>query len=119
MAAGRGSVSYEGLGKAIMRRLESHRGRARAIPRQVIEDELGPFVDYKDVDRAFRKAYSQLPICSCPDGLFLPQTPAEVVEFKRYLTAKSGPFVAHERVMVIYQARPELVPECGIQGELF
>ena len=112
-------MSYEGLGKAIMRFLADHRGRDRAIPRQAIEDVLSPYVPYKDVDRAFRKTYSQLPICSCPDGLFIPQTVAEVVEFKRYLNAKSGPFVAHERVMVIYQARPELVPECGIQGNLF
>jgi hypothetical protein len=44
---------------------------------------------------------------------------AEVAEFKRYLTAKSGPFVAHERVIVIYQARPELVPEFGVQMSLY
>jgi len=112
-------MTHEGLGKAIMRMLEAHRGRARAIPRQAIEDELGPLVPYRDLDRCFRKTYSKLPICSCQDGLFIPQTVAEVVEFKRYLTAKNGPFVAHERVMVIYAARPELVPDCGIQGELF
>jgi hypothetical protein len=112
-------MSYEGLGIAIMRFLSEHRGRGRAVPRQAVEDALGPFVDLKDVDRAFRKAYSQLPICSCPDGLFIPQTVAEVAEFKRYLTAKSGPFVAHERVIVIYQARPELVPEFGVQMSLY
>ena len=110
-------MSHEGLCQAIMRRLG--KGRDHAIPRAVLEDELGIFVPCKNVDREFRRAYATLPVCSCPEGLFIPETPEEVREFKEYLSkGPGGPIAAHRRVMIIYSARPELVPEFGVQQDL-
>lgn len=118
-------MSYEAIGLAILDYLNAHRhiGRDRAIPRKTIEDDLGVFVPYKDLDRAFRMAYERLPICSSAQGLFIPDVPPagviEVREFREYLMKKVGPIIAHRRVSVIYAARPELVPEFGNQMELF
>ena len=96
------------------------RGRARAIPRATIERDLHVYLprDMKDKDRFFRKMYSRLPIASCSQGLFVPQTPEEVHEFKEYMTKSWGPIRAAERVRVILAYYPHLSFSHGEQGSL-
>ena len=87
-------------------------GRGRAVSREKIKDDLEVYIpqDVKDKDRYFRDVYARQPICACAGGLYLPTTPEDVVEFKKYLTKKCGPLVAAERVKIILAYRPELCP---------
>jgi len=94
----------------VMRVMQGHKGRANAMPREVLLAELRLFRP-KFTDRECRELYSGLPICSCPEGLFLPQTVAEVEEFKAYLTkGAGGPITAHRRCATIYAFYPSLIP---------
>src|SRR4030042_5945356 len=90
-----------------------HRGKARAITREALREYLRQ-MGYDLGDRKLRRIYEKLPICSCPTGLFDPQTITEMREFRRYLKAKAIPlFVRWQRVA---QAHPELID--ARQGEL-
>ena len=93
----------------IMRIMQGCRGRANAMPRKVLLAELRLFRP-TFTDRDCRELYSGLPICSCPEGLFLPQTVAEVQDFKAYITKAWGPIQAHRRVGTILSFYPKLAP---------
>lgn len=98
------------LRNEIMRILHGHKGRENAIPREMLRDHLRLFKADLD-DRAFRKLYTSLPVCSCDAGLFLPQTVAEVVEFKAYLSdGPGGPKTAYRRVATVLSFYPKLAP---------
>jgi len=93
----------------IMRVMQGCKGRANAMPRKTLLAELRPYRP-KFTDRDCRELYSGLPICSCPEGLFLPQTVAEVQDFKAYITKAWGPIQAHRRVGTILSFYPKLAP---------
>ena len=93
----------------IMRVMQGCKGRANAMPRKTLLAELRLFRP-TFTDRDCRELYSGLPICSCPEGLFLPQTVAEVQEFKSYITKAWGPIQAHRRVGTILSFYPKLAP---------
>ena len=93
----------------VMRVMQGHRGRAAAMPRKVLLEELRLFRP-KFTDRDCRELYSGLPLCSCEDGLFLPETVAEVQEFKAYITKAWGPIQAHRRYSTIISFYPQLAP---------
>ena len=94
----------------IMRIMQGHRGRENAMPRKVLLAELRLYRP-SFTDRDCRELYSGLPLCSCPEGLFLPQTVAEVQEFKAYLSnGPGGPIAAYRRCATIYAFRPDLIP---------
>jgi hypothetical protein len=96
------------------------KGRKRATPRAVIEQDLEVFIpkELKDPDRFFRAMYARMPICTCPDGLFLPESPEEVKAFKEYMIKGWGHELAHERVKTILAFYPHLAPEYGVQQDL-
>jgi hypothetical protein len=93
----------------IMRIIQGCKGRANAMPRKVLLAELRLYRPTL-TDRDCRELYSGLPICSCEDGLFLPQTVTEVQEFKAYITKAWGPIQAHRRVGTILAFNPQLAP---------
>jgi hypothetical protein len=93
----------------IMRVMQGHKGRANAMPRKVLLAELRLFVP-KLSDHECRELYSGLPLCSCEDGLFLPQTVAEVQDFRAYITKAWGPIQAHRRYATIISFYPHLAP---------
>jgi len=93
----------------IMRVMQGCKGRANAMPRKTLLAELRLFRP-KFTDRECREFYSGLPICSCEDGLFLPQTVVEVQEFKAYIAKAWGPIQAHRRVGTILSFYPKLAP---------
>jgi len=93
----------------IMRVMQGCKGWANAMPRKVLLAELRLFRP-TFTDRDCRELYSGLPICSCPEGLFLPQTVAEVQDFKAYITKAWGPIQAHRRVGTILSFYPKLAP---------
>jgi hypothetical protein len=101
----------------LMEILQRHRGRDKAIPREKLLFELQCF-DSKLDDRRLRELYSALPVCTCPDGMFLPKTSNEVQEFKAYLAKGWGPIVADRRVKVIFAYYPSLATDTMKQGEL-
>lgn len=107
------------LSRLLMEMLQkTARGRDNAIPREEILRYLRLFKHDLD-DRACRKIYTSLPVCSCEKGLFLPETSDEVMEFKTYLTKQCGPFVADKRTKIVFAFRPELAPAHGEQMALF
>jgi len=93
----------------IMRVMQGHKGRANAMPRKLLLAELRLYRPSL-TDRDGRELYAGLPICSCEGGLFLPQTAAEVQEFKAYITKAWGPIVAYRRVATILAFYPKLAP---------
>ena len=99
----------------IMRVMQGHRGRANAMPRKVLLAELRLYRP-SFTDRDCRELYAGLPICSCEDGLFLPQTVAEVQDFKAYITKAWGPIQAHRRVGTILSFNPQLAPPAEQMG---
>lgn len=107
-------VTYAGqltdfLREEIMRVMQAHRGRAHAIPRRDLWARLSLFKPDL-TDRDMRELYSSLPICSCSEGLFLPQSVAEVLEFRDYIRKAWGPIVAHRRCATIYAFYKHLIP---------
>lgn len=93
----------------IMRVMQGHRGRDNAMSRKVLLAELRLYRPSL-TDRDCRELYSGLPLCSCSEGVFLPQTVAEVLEFKAYLNKAWGPIVAHRRCATIYAFYPKFIP---------
>jgi len=99
----------------VMRIMSGHRGRSNALSRRDLLAHLQLFRPTLS-DREMRELYSGLPICSCAEGLFLPDHQnipkgvQEVLEFKTYLTKQSGPIVAYRRCATIYAYYPKLVP---------
>ena len=94
----------------IMRVMQGHRGRASAMPRDKLWEQLKLFKPDLN-DRDFRKLYTALPVCSCSDGLFLPITAAEVLEFRDYLSkGPGGPITAWRRCATILSFYPQLAP---------
>ena len=115
------SRGFSPLDVAFMEYMNRHaRGRDRAIPRKKIEADLEVYVpqEIRDKDRLFRAVYARMPICSSPEGLFLPTSPAEVQAFKEYIAKGWGHELAYKRVRVILAHRPELCPVDEHQGEL-
>lgn len=101
-----------------MRFLESCRGREKAMPRSELLHHLQLW-EPKLCDRRMRDIYSELPVCSSPEGLFIPRTTREVLDFKEYITKAHGPILAARRVNVIYSFYPNLRPVAEVQGSLF
>jgi len=102
----------------IMRVMQGHRGRANAMPRKVLLAELRLYRP-SFTDRDCRELYSDLPLCSCEEGIFFPIYSIEVQEFRIYLEKKVGPIIAARRCNIIYAYYPNLRPNYGIQQELF
>jgi hypothetical protein len=102
------NMDIERLKIKFMEMMQAHKGRERAVPRERIFLELKIFAPDL-TDRKFRDMYSNLPICSCDVGLFLPKSPQEVQEFKEYLRKKAIPMLErYKRILAYY---PDLAPE--------
>jgi hypothetical protein len=101
----------------LMEILQHHRGRDNAIVREKLLFELQSFDPSLD-DRRFRDIYAGLPVCTCPNGMFLPKDPEEVQEFRDYLTKGWGPIVASRRVKIILAYYPGLAVPSMKQQEL-
>lgn len=107
-----------------MRILQAHRGREQAMPREKLRERLNIFNADID-DRKLRKLYVVLPICSCAEGLFIPdyvnvaKGRQEVADFKAYIAKQSGPIVAAQRVGTVLAFYPMLKPLEERQPGLF
>lgn len=110
-------MNAEFLRTRLMELLQRHPGRANAIPRDRLLADLKCY-DPKLDDRRFRDLYAGLPVCTSPDGLFLPKTPKEVQDFKAYITKGWGPILADRRVKVIMAYYPNLAASTMKQQEL-
>ncbi len=111
-------MNVEFLRRETMHFLRDCRGKEKAIPRAELLHHLQLFEE-RMTDRRMRDIYAELPIAACAEGLFVPKTSAEVVEFSNYLDRKVGPIIAARRREVIYSFYPGLRPMSEIQGELF
>jgi hypothetical protein len=91
-------------------------GRENAETRIRIEARLQNFND-----RGVRNAYSDVPLCSCEDGLFLPIRPEEVDEYETYLRRKKmSEDLISIKIRRIRATWPELKPRPKmVQVELF
>ncbi|MEN6560885.1 MAG: hypothetical protein ABFD52_08940 [Acidobacteriota bacterium] len=98
--------------------MQRHRGRANAIDRKRLLYELQCYEPTLD-DRRFRDLYANLPVCTCQGGMFLPRTPAEVQEFREYITRGWGHELAHKRVKIVLAYYPHLTPASMTQQNLF
>jgi len=101
-----------------MKFLQSCRGRDKAMPRTELFHHLRLF-EPRLSDRRLRDIYSELPVCSSEDGLFIPKTTREVMDFRAYVTKAHGPIIAARRCEVIFSFYPKLRPIAEAQGELF
>jgi|GEM_PF-1910896 len=97
--------------------MQRHRGRVSAIDRRKLLYELQCYEPALD-DRRFRDLYANLPVCTCQAGMFLPRTPAEVQEFREYITRGWGHELAHKRVTIVLAYYPELAPANMTQAAL-
>jgi hypothetical protein len=94
------------------------RREARGAANAMTRDKLMRLLAWPGLtDRGLRDTYSRLPVCASERGLFIPQTPEELEEFRRYMKAKAVPMF--ERWRVVATAYPHLVPAEGKQMELF
>jgi len=93
----------------VMRIMSGHRGKLNAMNRRDLLAHLQLFRPTLN-DREMRELYGGLPICSCSEGLYLPTSSVDVLEFKEYLTKKSGPIIAYRRVATILAFYPRLAP---------
>ncbi len=110
-------MNAEFLRTRLMELLQRHPGRKNAVPRDRLLADLKCY-DPKLDDRRFRDLYAGLPVCTCPDGLFIPKEPEEVRDFKDYITKGWGPILADRRVKVIMAYYPQLAESTMKQGEL-
>jgi hypothetical protein len=111
-------MNTDRLRTQLMRFMQSHRGKDRAIPRDGILFHLKLWEPSLD-DRGLRKVYAALPLCSCKDGLFLPSSAEEVEEFRDYLSrGAGGPIAAQRRCQIIWAYYPHLAPVRGEQRNL-
>jgi hypothetical protein len=110
-------MDLERLKIKFMELMQAHKGREKTVPRERIFFELKIFSPNL-TDRKFREMYCNLPICSCDAGLFLPNKPEEVAEFREYLRKKAIPMLErYKRILAYY---PNLSPEPkGKQMEMF
>lgn len=99
----------------IMRIMGSHIGRENAIRKRAIIPQLAIY-NVTD-ERYVRDILASLPLCTCPDGWFIPdyrnapKGMAEALEFKRFLSeGAGGPIVASRRCAIIYSYYRMLVP---------
>lgn len=106
------------LKQEAMRFLGPHRGREKAVPRKELEHHLRLF-EPKLSERTVREIYAGLPVASCEDGLFVPKTSREVLDFQEYIAKAHGPVIAARRVSVIYSYYSNLRPMTETQPELF
>ncbi len=100
-----------------------NRGRENAEPREVIKRKLHlqPAGMKEDVwDRRFRRAYSKIPKCACPDGHYIPIRTEEVEDFRRYSLLTRPPAEVEMKVQRIYVTWPQLkeTPK-AVQFEMF
>jgi len=91
-----------------------HRGKARAITRDALRECLRQ-MGYDICDRDLRECYSSLPVVSSPQGIFYPETTAELEECREYYRKAALSLLGRWRR--IAQAHPELID--ATQGELF
>lgn len=108
----------EFLRREALRFLQGCRGRDKAIPRKELEHHLRLWAP-KLSERTVREIYASLPVCSCQDGLFIPRTPREVLDFQEYVSKAHGPFIAARRLGIIYATYPQLRPMEEAQQDLF
>ncbi len=101
----------------LMELLQRHQGHENAIPRDRLLADLKCY-DPKLDDRRFRDLYAGLPVCTSPEGLFLPTSPEEVLDFKAYITKGWGPILADRRVRVIMAYYPKFAFSNMTQQEL-
>lgn len=110
----------------LMLLVEHNRGRKNAVPREKVLFDLQAYEPALD-DRKFRHVYAGdkdkkgdhgAGVCSCADGLFVPETADEVEEFYWYIFKQSGPIVAARRRDNIFHWYPQLRPGFGKQQEL-
>lgn len=111
-------MNIDWLRRETMHFLRDCRGREKAIPRAELAHHLRLW-EPELPERTVRKIYAGLPVCSCPEGLFIPRTAREVLDFKEYISKSHGPIHAARRVDVILSIYPNLRPTAETQGELF
>jgi len=96
------------LSEMILKKLQFHRGKERALARCDLLAYLRQIADPGLSDRWMRRAYENLPICACADGLFIPAEKGEVDEYERYLNKKLPPWKVREKINRLREAYPEL-----------
>jgi len=106
------------LRQETMKFLQSCRGRDKAMPRTELLHHLKLWEPNLS-DRRLRDIYAELPVATCPEGLFIPRTVREVQDFKDYIAKAHGPILAARRCNVIYSFYPHLRPVAEAQGDLF
>lgn len=111
-------MTIDWLRRETMHFLRDCRGREKAIPRAELEHHLRLW-EPNLPERTVRKVYAGLPICSCPEGLFIPRNAREVQEFRDYIGKAHGPILAARRCETIYSYYPGLRPTAETQRELF
>jgi len=109
------------LPDAILKAMQSHRGRDRAIPRADLLFQLqARFMELQD--RQLRECYAELPVCSsasAPHGLWLPESRQEIDSFMAEYRCHVAPEVVARRLAIFKRAYHEFYPEDDRQRGLF
>ena len=109
------------LPDAIMKAMQSHRGRDRAIPRADLLFQLqARFMDLQDSQ--LRECYAELPVCSsasAPHGLWLPESRLEIDAFIAEYRCHVAPEAVARRLAIFKRAYPGFFPEDERQMGLF
>lgn len=101
---------------AIMKFMQGHVGKFNAIIKDRIIVYLGIYGVTEKQERGVRDLLASLPLCSCPNGWFIPNYKnvpagtAEVLEFKEKLAIAHGHRTAAIRCSIIYSFYPMLIP---------
>ena len=99
------NVSKEQLQDAIMFLLGP---TPRRVKRPALKLMLHRYMDIEASDREIRFAYADMDICSSEDGIYIPRTTEDLLEFKSYLQKKASA-LTHRWVRVL-KAYPNLIP---------
>lgn len=109
--------NYGYIGKKILEHLADFKGFGRhaAVPHDILFQRIKLY-DPDMTDREFRQTYSELPICSCERGLYIPIEKQDLIAFREYMKGKAIPLF--DRVKKVWAAYPELNPDDSLQLDL-
>ena len=101
--------------ETILTRMEvSHRGKAQAIKRPELLDDIRQIINPDMDDREMREHYEPLPLCGDNSGLYLPATEKEKERQIEIHKKKIRAYARKNKNLKQYQ-----IPSEPVQGRLF
>jgi hypothetical protein len=80
----------------------------RRVKRPALRIMLGRYMGIEASDREIRLAYADMDVCSSEDGIYIPRTTEDLLEFKSFLQKRATALT--QRWVRVLRAYPNLIP---------